>query len=829
MEEIVKILVVDDDEVDRMAVLRALRAAGVKLQAIEACDCTEALGIMAKQSFDCIFLDYRLPDGDGLTLVRKARDIGVGTPLVVLTGQGDEQIAVELMKAGASDYLSKGKVSPDTLAKILYSAMRVHRAEMEAAAANERLAESEERYRLVLEGSNDAIWDWHISKNKIYWNDRFFEITGLSPDKFEGTYEAFCSLVHPEDRQKLTDAVVAHLERNVEFNAELRLRHAGGGYRYCVVRAKAQRDSAGLAFRMSGTVADATDRKRAEDALRFLAEASSILSASLEYQATLKNLADLVVPQLADWCAIDLVEGKRSWRRVAVAYCGTPKVVQADPEPPSYPPDPNWPAGPPKVLLSGQPELYPLLPSSLRAAIACGGEYLAVLRELGEVSALCVPIRYNRQTLGILTLVCAAQTRRYDRASLSLAEDLAHRAALAIDNARLYREAQEANRLKDEFLATLSHELRTPLNAMLGWAQLLKSRRLDDEKMLRGLETIERNARYQTQMIEDLLDVSRIITGKLNLNLAPVDLSAVISLAVETARPAAAAKGIEVDVAFEPKVEPVWGDAQRLQQVVWNLLSNAVKFTDAGGRVVCSLSRCNQRVQIQVSDTGIGVKSELLPYIFERFRQADSSTTRVYGGLGLGLAIVRHLVELHGGTVRAESPGEGQGATFTVLLPSANDRDGERVPNAEPKCPLSTQDSAFATLSGLRVLVVEDEEDTRELLAIMLKQYGAEVTAVASAPEALEALSSAKPDVLVSDIAMPRCDGHELIRRVRAQERLRGGCLPAVALTAYARDSDRTQAIEAGFHLHLPKPVEPSDLVGAIAQLVGRSVLSFSP
>jgi len=387
-------------------------------------------------------------------------------------------------------------------------------------------------------------------------------------------------------------------------------------------------------------------------------------------------------------------------------------------------------------------------------------------------------------------------------------------------------EAEAANRIKDEFLATLSHELRTPLNAMLGWIQLLRTRKFDEATTTRALETIDRNTKSLAQLIEDVLDVSRIITGKLRLNVRPVELVPVISAAIETVLPAAEAKDVQLKSLFDTPAGPVLGDVNRLQQVVWNLLSNAVKFTPKGGLVEIRLEVINSRVQIRVSDTGQGINPDFLPYVFEHFRQADSSITRSQGGLGLGLAIVRHLVELHGGTVYAESPGLEQGATFIVELPlmavrpvaaSETKPEQPKVTDTDemPKCPLS--------LNGLRVLVVDDEPDARELLTTVLGQCGAEVKAVASASEALAVLEPFQPHVLVSDIGMPGEDGYALIRQLRALEANRGGQIPAVALTAYARAEDRTQALLAGFQLHVPKPVDPAELAVVVGNLAGRS------
>lgn len=830
MEEILKILVVDDDEVDRIAVRRALKAAGVRMQLLEAGDCATALATIQQHTFDCVFLDYLLPDGDGLTLVKQMRQAGVKVPLVVLTGQGDEQIAVELMKAGASDYLSKAKVSPENLSKSLRSVIRLYQAEKEAALANQRRQESEERYRLVLEGANDGIWDWYIPDNKIYWNDRLFEITGLSLEEFEGTYEAFCSLMHPEDKPGIMDAVHIHLEHNVAFNVELRLRHVSGEYRYCIARAKAQRDAWGVPFRMSGTITDITERKQAEEALRFLAEASSVLAVSLDYKTTLASIARLVVPTLADCCFFDVLTADEKSQRVAWQHVDPDKREWFDRVQhyvPSYP-FKHHPAA--NVLLTGKATFVPEVSHAWMQEAATSEEHFQFMRDLQLRSLMTVPLIAHDRKLGTLTFCLVAESgRNYTKADLALAEDLGRRAAIAIENARLYYEAQEANRMKDEFLATLSHELRTPLNAMLGWAQLLKSRKLDEEKTVRALETIERNARSQTQMIEDLLDVSRIITGKLRLNFRACELVPLIEAALDSVRPAAAAKSIEIQSFLDPQVSSVAGDSNRLQQIIWNLLSNAVKFTPNGGRVEVRLEQFTDEylsrsyVQIQVKDTGIGISADFLPYVFERFRQADSTTARAYNGLGLGLAIVRHLVELHGGTVYAASPGEGQGSMFTVQMPTTFQPSTVAPQPAAASIQPSVVNTQLYCLDGLRVLVVDDEADTRELLSVMLKQYGADVMAVSSAGEALLSLEKLKPDVLVSDIGMPFEDGYSLMRRIRALEAQHGGQVPAVALTAYARESDRSLALKAGFQLHVPKPVEPTDLAAAVAKLVGRS------
>jgi PAS domain S-box-containing protein len=382
-------------------------------------------------------------------------------------------------------------------------------------------------------------------------------------------------------------------------------------------------------------------------------------------------------------------------------------------------------------------------------------------------------------------------------------------------------DAEKANRLKDEFLATLSHELRTPLNAVIGWSRMLGSGRLDRDSSQHALEVIERNAWAQKQIIEDILDVSRVITGKLQLNLGPVDLITVVDSALDAVRPAMEAKEIKIETIIGANLRLVSGDGDRLQQVVWNVLSNAAKFTPVGGKVEITVSQTAGHVQIQVKDSGPGIDPTFLPHVFERFRQADGSTTRTHGGLGLGLAIVRHLIELHGGTIAVENGENQSGAIFTIRLPLPS---GELHPEAILKSASQLTDRQLEqpSLEGLRILVVDDETDTLDLIGMELAQHGAKITGVASAEEALEKLALDTFDLLISDIAMPKTDGYELIRQIRRLEDGRGRKIPAVALTAYARVQDRMQAIMAGFSTHVAKPVEANELITVVASLVGR-------
>lgn len=383
-------------------------------------------------------------------------------------------------------------------------------------------------------------------------------------------------------------------------------------------------------------------------------------------------------------------------------------------------------------------------------------------------------------------------------------------------------EAEEANRVKDEFLSTLSHELRTPLTAIMGWSNLLLHGDVDESKRQQAIETIARNANSQCQLIDDLLEVSRIITGKLRLDFVGCELQPVIEAAADSLRPTAEAKGVRLRVTLTPQGGLVMGDRERLQQVVWNLVSNAVKFTPAGGEVTVNLTRVNSHVEISVTDTGAGIHPDFLPHVFDRFRQADGSTTRAHGGLGLGLAIVRHLVELHGGVAIADSRGPGKGATFTVRLPLMLPVEAQPHVDIEKSPRVHSLEKPGVLLDGLRVLIVDDEDDARELVSVMLGRAGATMKSAASAREAMEIIESWRPDVLIADIGMPVEDGYGLIKRVRALPREQGGQIPALALTAYARTEDRVRALSAGYQVHLSKPVDRMELAAVVARLAER-------
>jgi PAS domain S-box-containing protein len=901
MEETIKILLVEDDEVDRMAVKRAFKTAGIPVELSVAIDCQSAMEAIAsgcanptldRQSFECVLLDYRLPDGNGLALVQEVRGAGLKLPLIVLTGQGDEQIAVELMKSGASDYLPKSKVSPETLSRSVRNAVRIYRAEKEAALATERLRESEERYRLVLEGSNDGIWDWDLVSHEIYCNDRLYEITGLAADEVTVTYDLFFKLLHPEDRLRISEAVAAHLQARVELETEFRLLHTSGEYRYCIARGKAQWNGQGRPVRMSGIVSDITERKRAEESQRFLAEASALLSASLDYEKTLETLARLAVPTLADLCVVDMVENG-AVRRMGVAYANSTQEEQVRQLQPRYAPDLNSSHLAMKVLRTGVSELVPEITDDEFLPATGDTQQLQLAREMGFKSYMIVPLLVRGRTLGSLFLVSTKQERRYGQADLALAEELARRAVLSVENGQLYRASEaartaaqeasenlrqaililgeqqqqlrtlqqltnllnqrltdlpgllrvmvgtvaqsipgaqfcfimlnnpqcnglvltvtagigtdklrledafspkngllsrvfltgesqliqgsdchsprleevpaaiyavaidsvqagrlgvlaignwedrnafddedrnllvavgeqaaiaidnarmikaleeqekrledqnemlatqnqeleiqrqqlhvrnlqllEAARLKSQFLATMSHELRTPMNAVIGFSQLLLRQRQNPltSQQVDMMERILSNGKHLLALINEILDLSKIEAGRLELKLEAFNLTTLVKSTIDEIRSLADEKHLALCVHIDLKNSNVVNDTVRLRQILVNLFSNAIKFTNTGSVRVDVEETYPDRLAIAIKDTGIGIAKDELDHIFEEFRQVDQSLAKKYPGTGLGLAITKSLVELMQGTITVESQ-LGQGSTFRIELP----------------------------------------------------------------------------------------------------------------------------------------------------------------
>jgi PAS domain S-box-containing protein len=676
------------------------------------------------------------------------------------------------------------------------------------------LVSSESRYRTLANAVPQIMWVNAPDGTLIFCNDRWSEYMGFQPELYKTL--SWGTLVHPDEVSELVQTRTQAIALSTPYEVKCRLRRGDGVYRWQLVRVVPLRDSQGQVISWFGTATDIEEIKQAEAGQRFLSAASSVLTVSLDYQSTLEGITQLAVPFLADYCFFDLVATDGTWQRVAWHHGNPAQEGGFDRATQFVPPRAAQQHPVAKALLQGEFSFAPQVTDGDLQAVAIDAEHLDYLRSLELQSYLTVPLKIHHRVLGALTLCFSGDSgRHHTETDLSIAQELAQRAAFALENAQLYRQAQEANRVKDEFLAVLSHELRTPLNPILGWTRLLKSGRCPPDKAPEALETIERNAKLQTQLIEDLLDISRILSGKLSITPVVMDLNAVIRAAIETVQLAAGAKGIEIQAVFPPDSEvgsaTVVGDPARLQQVVWNLLSNAVKFTPPGGQVTIRLSQPQHQAQIQVIDTGKGIAADFLPYVFETFRQADSSTTRTFGGLGLGLAIVRQLVELHGGTVAVDSQGEGQGATFTVRLPlTAQDAPAAAAPGHPPTAP---------DLRGLKILVVDDDLDSREFVCFVLVQAGASVTGLASGAAALRAIAQTVPDLLISDIGIADMDGYSLIRKIRDLPASAGGAVPAIALTAYAGDLDRHHALAAGFQAHFSKPTDVDAFVRAIVAL----------
>jgi PAS domain S-box-containing protein len=695
------------------------------------------------------------------------------------------------------------------------------------------LRQGEEQLRLALDAASMGTWNYDLRTKAVKWSANLEAIHGLTPGTFGGTFDDYHRDMHPEDRQYVLESLARTVKDGTAYAIEYRIIRPDGAVRWVEGKGQVIRDGARNAVRVTGVCMDVTKRKLAEaERAEFLTRAQNARVAAekaTESIGRLQAVTDTALQHLGlddllhemlvrvrgllatDSAAILLLSDDGQYLTVRAAL-GLEEAVAHEVKVPMG----RGIAG--RIAASRSPLIVDdlsavevstsLLREKIRSLI--GAPLLVEGRVLGVIHADRVePLSFTREDLNFLELV-------------------AQRTALAIDHARLFEaeqqariQAESANKAKDSFLAIVSHELRTPLNAIIGWCAMLQGGKLDPPMVDRAIEVISRNATVQAQLIEDILDLSRIVTGKLRLDVRSVELAQIIEAALDAVRPAANAKGIGLQCAFDPMTGPVSGDPNRLQQIVWNLLSNAVKFTPQGGEVQVQLKSVNAHVEIVVRDTGQGISAEFLPYMFDRFRQADSSTTRKYGGLGLGLAIVRHLVELHGGTIQADSAGDGQGASFVVRLPL--------ITGVEPAHPLratgSLRRNGEHSLTGLRVLVLDDEPDTRELLITMLSGCDAMVKATASADEALAALAEWQPDVLISDIEMPGVDGYSFIRQVRTHEAVAGGKIPAVALTAHARTEDRLRALQAGFQIHISKPVEPSALTEAVAGLTGRGGL----
>ena len=730
---------------------------------------------------------------------------------------------------------------------IIVGASKIARDITEQRQARRALDHASQRLKLALAASRLGDWSWDPKTDMVTMSETAAQIFSIPPGPHM-TWTQLRELLHEDDRENARLAVQKSLAEHTDYDIEYRFKRPDNSVVWVSAKGRGVYDERGEVVGMLGFVQDISTHKSNEetlreqaDALRTLNEVGKLISAELDLHNTVQAVTDaateLTGARFGSFFYNVLNEEGASYMlytlagvpREAFAHFPMPRAtdlfgptfrgegvvrignVKLDPRYGRNSPYYGMPEGHLPVVS------YLAVPVVSRSGEVLGGLFFGhpepdVFTERDETLVF---------SLASQAAIAMDNARLYETAKRAREE--AEKAAA--DNERLYRQAEESSRLKEEFLATISHELRTPLSAILGWARMLRLGQLSKENEAKALDTIERNARAQAQLVDDLLDVSRIITGKLRMDVRPADPNSFIDAAVEAVRPAAEAKGVRMQKVIDTGPVSIPGDPVRLQQVVWNLLSNAIKFTPRGGRVQIRSERVNSHLEIVVSDTGQGIAPDFLPHVFDRFRQADQKTSRQHGGMGLGLAIVRHLVELHGGTVSATSEGEGRGATFTVMLPITPvyqiDSSGSRVhPAARDLLPAN---DIADRLDGLRVLVVDDEADTRELLRQGLEYCGATVKVVGSAGEAVDALMTFVPDVLISDIGMPGTDGYDLIRHIRTLPASKGRRIPAIALTAYTRVEDRLNALRAGYDMHVPKPVELAELVAVAASVTRRS------
>jgi PAS domain S-box-containing protein len=700
----------------------------------------------------------------------------------------DHYVTTRIRKDGTPVIVSLS-VSPirDATGKIV-GASKIARDVTERHRALEELENRERLFHTLADSAPVMVWVSGTDKLCTFFNQRWLDFTGRTTEQELGN--GWAEGVHREDFERCLNTYIRAFDAREEFEMEYRLRRWDGEYRWILDRGIPLHDSEGSFVGYIGSCVDITGRKQAEEALRVAQEQLRLVTNNMAAAVTRcsRNLHYVwVSPVYARWL-----------RRKPEEIAGSAIL---------------------KVI--GREGYEAIRPYMEKVLLGQKQEYEAMVNFQGIgltwIHAVYVPTKDSAGAVdGWVAVVTDISERKRMERERDLLLEREHEA-----RAR----AEEASQLKDEFLATISHELRTPLNSILGWASLLRAGNLGEKDALQAIETIERSARAQAQLIEDLLDVSRIITGKLRLDVRPVMVASVVESAITSVTPTADAKGVRIQAVLDPNAGPVSGDAARLQQVAWNLLSNAIKFTPRGGRVQVRVERINSHIEIIVSDTGQGIRPEFLPHVFERFRQGDGGTARPQSGLGLGLAIVRHVVELHGGRVTADSPGEGQGATFAVRLPlmvvhPRKDKE-ERV---HPRAAVSTTPSLDGrpNLTRVKVLVIDDEPDTRKLLRTVLEQCGAEVYDAGSAEQGLKTAKEWRPSIVVSDIGMPGEDGYQFIQRFRMWERESGSWTPAVALTAYARTEDRVRALAAGYQIHVAKPIEPVEFALVVAGQLGR-------
>jgi PAS domain S-box-containing protein len=664
--------------------------------------------------------------------------------------------------------------------------------------AEQLLMADEARLQLALEAGEMGAWHWNIQTNESFWFHGMAAVHGLPPGTVPASMDDYARYIHPDDRDYVSKAIGQALAERKDHRVEYRIVWPDGRVHWVEGRGKIILDDCGMPAQMAGICADITRRKRTEQDLKFLAQASAELAGLVDPQSTLDKLAYLAVPSFADWCAVDLLEENGTLKRVAVAHVAPEKVELARQLHRRFPPDPNAPGGVWNVVHTGQAELVSEITEEMLGASIKDQEYLTAMRELGLRSYIGVPLSAQGKTLGVVTFIGAESGRVYGAEDLALAEDLARRAAIAMENANLYRASRQSDHGKDIFLATLAHELRNPLAPIANALSIMKLAANDRNRVEQSSRIIERQVSHLTRLVDDMMDISRITHGKIELRKEHTSLASILNSAVETSRPLIEAAQHTLMVALPEQPTPLCGDPVRLAQVFANLLNNAAKYTNRGGMIDVLLEYTSAGYVVRVKDSGIGIPAGMQRNIFSLFAQVTHPLERSQGGLGIGLSLVEGLVKMHGGRVEVFSKGPEQGSEFVVHLPRSLEDiahvSTDRFPDPEEEKPAARS-----------ILVVDDNVDGANTVAEILKMLGHEVAVVHDGLAAVATASEMKPDIVLLDIGLPGIDGYEAARRIRAREDTRRTVL--VALTGWGQEKDKQRAIEAGFDEHLVKPV----------------------